>query len=171
MSCRPNPNSCLFLLQAMDDFYIFILFFKDFTYLLMKDTNREAETQAEGEAGSLRGVWCGARSRDSGIMPWAEGRRSTAKPPRCPSFYIFKWLRKRKIVFCKKWKIVCNSNFGVHKYSFIGTQTCLFICMLFLAAFMLQRQSGAVATETVCPPKPKIFIIWPSPEKVCWPLG
>ena len=29
-------------------------FFKeDFTYLLMKDTERKAETQAEGEAGSL----------------------------------------------------------------------------------------------------------------------
>ena len=31
---------------------------KDFIYLFMKDTHREAETQAEGEAGSLRGTRC-----------------------------------------------------------------------------------------------------------------
>ena len=30
-------------------------FFKDFIYLLMRDTEREAETQAEGEAGSMQG--------------------------------------------------------------------------------------------------------------------
>ena len=29
--------------------------FKDFIYLFMRDTQREAETQAEGEAGSLQG--------------------------------------------------------------------------------------------------------------------
>ena len=33
----------------------------------MTDTEREAETQAEGEAGSLRGVRCGTPSQDSGI--------------------------------------------------------------------------------------------------------
>ena len=33
-------------------------FFKDFLYLFMKDTEREreAETQAEGEAGSMQGA-------------------------------------------------------------------------------------------------------------------
>ena len=31
----------------------FGLFFKDFIYLFMRDTERKAETQAEGEAGSL----------------------------------------------------------------------------------------------------------------------
>ena len=30
-----------------------------FIYLFMKDTKREAETQAEGEAGSLWGAQCG----------------------------------------------------------------------------------------------------------------
>ena len=58
----------------------YIIFFKkDFIHSLMEDTQREAETQAEGEAGSLRG------SQDPGIMPWAQGRRSTAEPPRSPS--------------------------------------------------------------------------------------
>ena len=31
-------------------------FFQDFIYLFMKDTQREAETQAEGEAGSMQGA-------------------------------------------------------------------------------------------------------------------
>ena len=36
-------------------------FYKDFIYLLMRDTQgeREAETQAEGEAGSMQGAQCG----------------------------------------------------------------------------------------------------------------
>ena len=29
-------------------------FFKDFIYLFMRDTQKEAETQAEGEAGSMQ---------------------------------------------------------------------------------------------------------------------
>ena len=33
----------------------------------MKDTQREAETQAEGEAGSLQGAPGGTRSQDPGI--------------------------------------------------------------------------------------------------------
>ena len=35
----------------------------------MKDTEREAETQAEGEAGSPQGAGCGTRSQDPGITP------------------------------------------------------------------------------------------------------
>ena len=50
----------------------------------MRDTHREAETQAGGEAGSMQGARCGTRSRDSRITPWAEGRRQTAQPPRDP---------------------------------------------------------------------------------------
>ena len=37
----------------------FILFFKDFIYLLMRHTERETETQAEGEASSMQGARCG----------------------------------------------------------------------------------------------------------------
>ena len=37
-------------------------FFKDFIYLFMRDTEREAETQAEGEAGYLQGARHGTRS-------------------------------------------------------------------------------------------------------------
>ena len=42
-------------------------FFQDFIYLFMTDTERGAETQAEGEAGSLRGARGGTRSQDLGI--------------------------------------------------------------------------------------------------------
>ena len=50
----------------------------------MRDTVREAETQAEGEASPMQGAQCGTRSRASRITPWAEGRCPTAGPPRCP---------------------------------------------------------------------------------------
>ena len=33
-----------------------ILFLKDVMYLFMRDREREAETQAEGEAGSMQGA-------------------------------------------------------------------------------------------------------------------
>ena len=41
-------------------------FLKDFIYLCMRDTEREAETQAEGEAGSLRGANAGLNPRIPG---------------------------------------------------------------------------------------------------------
>ena len=37
-------------------FFLSFFFFKDFIYLFMRDTQREAETQAEGEAGSTQGT-------------------------------------------------------------------------------------------------------------------
>ena len=44
-----------------------VFFFKD--YLFMRDTHREAETQAEGEVGSMQGARRGTRSQDSGSRP------------------------------------------------------------------------------------------------------
>ena len=44
----PRPVTSLFSLIAF--------FFKDFIYLFMRDTERETETQAEGEAGSMQGA-------------------------------------------------------------------------------------------------------------------
>ena len=35
---------------------LFFHLFKDFIHLFMRDTQREAETQAEGEAGSMQGA-------------------------------------------------------------------------------------------------------------------
>ena len=42
-----------------------------------------------------------------------------------------------------------------------GTQPCLFIYIMSVAAFSLKGQSGVVPTENVWPTKPKIVTIWP----------
>ena len=52
--------------------------------MIVTEREREAETQAEGEAGSMQGAQRGIRSRVSRIAPWAKGRRQTAAPPRDP---------------------------------------------------------------------------------------
>ncbi|CAD7688446.1 unnamed protein product [Nyctereutes procyonoides] len=54
------------------------------------EREREAETQAEGEAGSMPGARRGTRSPDSRIAPWAKGKRQTAEPPRDPQVHCFK---------------------------------------------------------------------------------
>ena len=41
-----------------------LFFLKDFIYLFMRDTQRKAETQAEGEADSLQEARCRTRSQD-----------------------------------------------------------------------------------------------------------
>ena len=50
---------------------LLLLFFKDFIYLFVRDTERVGKTQAEGEAGSLQGT----RSQISRMTPWAKGRQ------------------------------------------------------------------------------------------------
>ena len=40
----------------------------------MRDPETEAETQAEGEAGSMQGAQRRTRYWESRITPWAEGR-------------------------------------------------------------------------------------------------
>ena len=51
-------------------------------------THREAETQAEGEAGSTQGARRKTRSQVSRITPWAKGRGQTAEPPRDPLVFL-----------------------------------------------------------------------------------
>ena len=50
----------------------------------MRDTEKEAETQAEGEAGSLQEAQCGTRSQDPRIMTRAKGRCPFTEPLRHP---------------------------------------------------------------------------------------
>ena len=52
----------------------------------MKDTEteREAETHAEGKAGSMQGARSGTQSRVSRITPWAEGGAKPLRHPGCP---------------------------------------------------------------------------------------
>ena len=63
---------------------LMLIFFKDFVHLLMKDTQREAETQAERKAGSTQGAQYVTRSQNSSITPRPEGRRPIAEQPRHP---------------------------------------------------------------------------------------
>ena len=51
-------------------------------YLFMRDTQREAETSAEGKAGSSRRTQCRTWSWDPGITPRPKGRHWTTEPPR-----------------------------------------------------------------------------------------
>ena len=57
----------------------------------MRDTEREreAETQAEGEAGSMQGARHRTQSCDLRIRLWAKDRRQTAAPPRDPDKCLF----------------------------------------------------------------------------------
>ena len=50
----------------------------------MRDTQREAETQAEGEAGSTQGAQRGTQSQVSRIRPWAEGSTKLLSHLGCP---------------------------------------------------------------------------------------
>ena len=51
--------------------YCILVFFLRFIYLFIHDKQREreVETQAEGEAGSMQGARCGTRSQDLRVMP------------------------------------------------------------------------------------------------------
>ena len=56
-------------MTAKEKLSVFTTFlFKDFMYLFMRHTEREAKTQTEGEAGSMQGAQGGTRNRDSRIM-------------------------------------------------------------------------------------------------------
>ena len=52
------------------------------------DTEREAETQAEGEAGSMQGAQCGTQSRVSRTTLWAEGGAKPLSHWVCPDLVI-----------------------------------------------------------------------------------
>ena len=50
-------------------------------YLFLGDTEREAETQAEGEAGFTQGARRGTRFQGSRITPWTEGSSQPLSHP------------------------------------------------------------------------------------------
>ena len=58
----------------------------------MRDTEkeREAETQAEGEAGSMQEARCGTRSQVSRITPQASGCAKPLRHRGCPETLKFK---------------------------------------------------------------------------------
>ena len=90
----------------------------------MRDTEREreAETQAEGEAGSVPGARCGTRSQVSRIAPWAKGRRQTAKPPRDPQTSLLLTLIKSGAPM--------GPFYGLLLLLFSFVSSCLFLCLV-----------------------------------------
>ena len=75
-------------------------FFKILFYLLMRDTEqeREAETQAEGEAGSMQGAQNWTRSRVFKITPWAAGGAKPMRHRACPHLWFWHgW----------NWRVLC----------------------------------------------------------------
>ena len=82
----------------------------------MIDLEREAKTQAEGEAGSVQGARHGTRSRVSRIAPWAKGRRQTAAPRRDSplfSFFSFSFFLTCLLVTRKSTRDGQNRSFEV----------------------------------------------------------
>ena len=59
----------------------------------MRDTEREAQTQAEEEAGSVQGAPRGTRSGVSRITPWAEGGAKPLSHPGCPDTHFHTTLK------------------------------------------------------------------------------
>ena len=60
--------------------------FKNILYLFIHEryTEREAEIQAEGEAGFMQGARHGTRSQNSRVTPWAEGGAKPLSHQGCP---------------------------------------------------------------------------------------
>ena len=61
----------------------------------MRGTEREAETQAEGEAGSLQEARRGTRSQDPGITTRVNGRGSTLSHPGVLKMENFYYIRSK----------------------------------------------------------------------------
>ena len=78
----------------------------------MRDTQREAETQTEGEAGSMQGAQRGTRSQDPRIMPWAEGSAKPLSHPGVPTIF---YMRKAILNF----KVLRFITVSFYKYSYI----------------------------------------------------
>ena len=66
----------------------------------MTHTHTEAETQAEGEAGSMQGAPPGTRSRVSRTRPWAEGGAKPLSRPGCPHHHLLKFSRQGRLGGC-----------------------------------------------------------------------
>ena len=88
-------------------FYLFIYLFKDF-YLFTHERHREAETQAEGEAGSMH------REPDVGLDPGSPesrpGPKAGTKLLRHPRIPVFLFLNPLCFVMCCKQPDKCLWN-------------------------------------------------------------
>ena len=110
-------------------------FLKD---LFIYDRESEAETQEEGEAGSMLGARRGTRSPDPRVTPWAKGGNKPLSHPGCPHI-IFS--RKRgKISKCL---LTVNSSF----VNFLSVSLTYFSVGVFIC-ILLNRQLSLYIKDT-----------------------
>ena len=64
------------------------LFFKDFIYFFMSWVGGRAETQAEGEAGSMQAALRETQSWVSRITPWTKGSAQPLSHPGLPHLHF-----------------------------------------------------------------------------------
>ena len=82
----------------------------------MRDREREAETQAEGEAGSTQRAQCGTQSLVSRIRPWAEGSAKPLSHPGCPVFIFYFF---RDFIYFETLFVGLQKKFFLRFYLFI----------------------------------------------------
>ena len=66
---------------------VFVFFFKIYLFIHKRYTERETETQAEGEASSLWGTRCGTRSQILGSRPEPKADAQPLSHPDVPGIY------------------------------------------------------------------------------------
>ena len=97
-------------------------FLKNILFNYSWGTEREADKQAEGEAGSMQEARCGTQSWDSGITPWAKGKCSTIEPPRHPpppNLYSEIWNNPNHMSsFAQSYTLLCSVNLEHSKVYF-----------------------------------------------------
>ena len=76
----------------------------------MRDTHREAETQAEGEAGFMQGAQWGTRSQDPGIIPELKANAQPLSHPgaRIPAHVSLDHLDKVEFSKCLHCKVTIS---------------------------------------------------------------
>ena len=79
--------------RALNHFSHLLTYFDIYFYYFLKvlfihETQRERETETEGEAGSMQGARCGTRSWVPRVRPWAEGKHPTVSHLGIPDLYF-----------------------------------------------------------------------------------
>ena len=88
ISCLPRDLVPRFGYYCLSFFHSLFFFFK-ILFIYSWDTEREAETQAEGEAGFLGGARCRTRSRTPGSWPEQKADAQPLSHPDIPFLHSF----------------------------------------------------------------------------------
>ena len=79
-SIQPKPHSLNYNFFRTLFFELLSNFFLKILFIYSRETQRERQRHRWERAGSLWGAWCGTRSQDPGITPWAEGAQPWNHP-------------------------------------------------------------------------------------------